>query len=541
MSSFFRSWILFGCLLAALVTLFIGLMLRGPAIPEVAPVAPLAFEGARGGSSEAPPVLEPLTEEAIEVAEVEEEEWPEGYVPGEMVLHFSTNSQLEAFLGAARRAGLVHLDAEPLLRLIRLRNLDSEAARLARSLAGDALLSYNPYVLTPEVPPLDGEMSRYRPFGDRALEWLGVPEDNRHWGEGVKVAILDTGVDGHSSLSHLNVRGISLLDEASQQKGAGVHGTAVASLLAGSGDQVRGVAPAVNLMSIQVLDADGIGDGFSLAQGIIRAVEEGAHVINLSLGTTIHSGFLQDAVNYAIHRDVVVVASAGNEGEGRLMFPARYPGVIAVGAVDREGQHVSFSNRGVELAVTAPGLGLTAAGAENDTTSFSGTSGATPLVTGSIAALMSLEPGLTAREAAQALVDHSNDAGPPGHDGYYGTGIMNVGRAADRNTRGIYDMAIADHFLDRSGVSPALIVSVQNRGTEVAPNVQLEISVNGVGDTRALGGLRVGEVASVRIPLAQYQRLGQSDLVIFSKVSMLGATDGRPWNDVLQSQLRGSP
>lgn len=484
----------------------------------------------------APAPEEREEEEVLEVVVEADAEWPEGVVPGEIVLQFASNAELERFLREARRKGLTDLEVESVLRTVRLR-LKPDQLRLLHAIAGEAKLNYNPFVLSPDVPPMDGGLAaRYQPFGDRALEWLGVSGDNADWGRGVKVAILDTGIAPHPSLAHLSPQQVSMLAEAEQGKGVGTHGTAIASLVAGDGE-VRGVAPGVDLISIRVLDADGVGDGFSLARGIIAAVDSGAQFINLSLGTPVHSAFLQDAVNYALQQEVAVIASAGNSGEGQILFPARYPGVIGVAAVDAASTHVSFSNRGYELSIAAPGFGVTAADAAGSVFPFNGTSGAAALVTGAAASIYGHDSSLSPVAAAGAILNYANDAGPPGSDGFFGAGVLAMDRVLERHRSGIRDIAVADHYLDLSSGSPEMIITVQNRGTEPLASIFLEVKVEGGKENVLLGRLEAGKVASRTLPLETFFTGGGAAVDIFSSVSIPGIEDARPSNNALQSRV----
>lgn len=459
--------------------------------------------------------------------------WPAGAVEGELLVTFGSDAELLEFIRKAREAGL-EFDVEGVLRVVRLRGLDLEKARIARELAGNAVLSLNPYVLSPDVPALDPEGGNYIGFGGNALEWLGIPEDNANWGKGVKVAVLDTGLAEHPSLGHLQASVLSLLSDEAKKGGVGVHGTAVASLVAGNSDGVRGVAPGVDLLSIQVLDASGAGNGFDLARGIIAAVDAGANPIVMSLGTPAHSEVLLAAVNYALERGVITIASAGNEGAGQLLFPARYPGVISVGAVDATGRHLPFSNRGETLTVSAPGFGLTAASGQTGDFSFSGTSAAAPLVGGMVAEMLSQDPTLTVTGAISLLQRYSDDAGPPGQDGYYGAGTVNPKRLFQRKTLGIVNVAVTGHFIQGEEVS----VTVQNRGTEPVGNVYLNIAISGGSETTSLGRLEVGDVASRAISLKPFFSAGATTVDISSRVFIPGIADAAPSDDTYFSRIR---
>lgn len=459
--------------------------------------------------------------------------WPDGAVPDELVMSFANRSDLEAFLREAKRAGLGDLAVIPGLNLVRVRVENDEEARRAWKLAGNATVALNPVVANPEVPPLEGAGGGHVPFGDQALAWMGVPDDNSKWGEGVRIAVLDTGVGDHPSLANASITHMSVLDAEARLAGVGTHGTAVASLLVGQGD-VRGIVPAADLMSVQVLGADGAGSGFDLANGIIEAVNGGANIINLSLGSQTDSAFLREAVAYARSRGAVLVASGGNDGAGNLLYPAAYEGVFAVGAVDGNGQHVPFSNRGDNLAVAAPGLGMTAAGPDGTMIEVSGTSFSGPLAAGSLAYL---SQSMGAWEAVDTLKTYANDGGAPGADGIYGEGWIDLERVDRRNEPGIHDLAVADHFYNVSGEEPEMLITVENRGTEPAGNIDLKVVVNGDSYLVPVENLPPNEATAARIPLAEF--LGSPEGVeILSRVAVPGATDVRPDNDVKGSFLQ---
>ena len=484
-------------------------------------------------------VRQPLPEDSIRKEEIiveaskeEPIEWPEGTVRNELVFDFQRRSELEAFLRDAKRAGIRDIEVIPALNLVRVRVSDDAEARLAKNLSGNAGVSFNPVVASPEVPAPDGVAASYLPFGDQALPWIGVPDDNSDWGQGVRIAILDTGVADHPSLENASITRMSLL-EGSGEDDLGTHGMAVASLLVGQGE-IRGIAPAAELLSIQVLDGEGVGDGFQLAKGIIAAVDGGADIINLSLGTHSDIPFLWEAVQYAQQRDVTLVAAGGNDGGGRLMYPAAYSGVVAVGSIDGNGQQVSFSNRGDGLSVMAPGYGLFVAGPDGSMVPMNGTSFSGPIVAGTLAYLQqTLRPG----EAVRVLQENANDAGRPGADGIYGHGIIDIERVNWRDLPGVYDIAVADHIVDLSGDVPQVLVTVENRGTAPTANILLEVEIGDQIQRFPIANLGAGEVGARSIPLVG--RLSdKSELEIFSRVRVPGVDDLRPDNDAKWGQIR---
>ncbi len=529
MKRYLANWTLFLLLAAGVAGWFVWDLYRegGTPVVEAVPLRERSLVADEAVVWEAPRVLPEMAEPEAEVAVAVE--WPEGAVEGELLLMFGSDEELREFLRQARREGW-GIDVEPVLRTVRLRGLDSAGVRRLREIAGDAVPAFNPYVLSPDVPPMEEMGEGYEGFGEGVLDWLGIPKENADWGKGVKVAVLDTGLAEHPALAHLKVSELSLLTVDARRNGVGTHGTAVASLLAGDGAGIRGVAPGAEILSVQVLDANGVGSGFDLARGIVAAVDAGANPIVLSLGTPIHSDVLQAAVNYAMERGVIAVAAAGNEGAGQLLFPAGYPGVISVGAVDARGKYLPFSNRGTGLSISAPGFQMNAAAGADGTFLFSGTSGAAPLVGGMVAGLLSEEPHLTAAEVKEVLVRYSDDAGPPGQDGYYGEGRMNPRRILRRKEPDILDVAIADHFLG-GGAIPEVTVTVQNLGTVPAGNVFLEISIDDRKQTTQLGQIAVNGIASKTVSLAPFFRADTEGVIVYSRVFIPGMKDDEPLND----------
>jgi len=358
-------------------------------------------------------------------------------IPGEYVLSFYSWRESDAFVRAAREQGIEILDRMALGNAVRVRAGDEALLkRLAAGVSRPSRFDYNYYVRLPPPPSGDDKRapeSGYLGFGPNALPWMGVGFGSPDWGKGVKVAILDTAIQRHPALSETSVSRLEIDGGMNGDSGPGsAHGTAVASIIIGETEGLHGIAPSAEIVGIPVASGDGTGDTFTLARGIVEAVTVGASVINLSLGSYGDSAVLQDAVDYALRNGAAVVASTGNDAVLGVMYPARYDGVIAVGAVDAEYRHVYFSNRGDEVDLTAPGIAVSAAAPNGSVGLFSGTSAAAPVVSGALAALLSENPGMSPPEAADLLMLSADDRGEPGRDEEYGNGVLNLGRAMDR-------------------------------------------------------------------------------------------------------------
>jgi len=308
------------------------------------------------------------------------------------------------------------------------------------------------------------------------------------------------------------------------------HATAVASIIAGNGDSVKGVAPAARLLSCRVLDENGSGDSFTMAKALVDAVDSGANVINICAGSESDSHVMKTAVKYAIQHGAIIVASAGNDGASRISYPAGYDGVISVGAVDAQGAHANFSNTGSKLSVSAPGIGITAGGVGDKNVSFSGTSAATPFVSGTVGALISAYPGMKPGEIVDLVQRYADDAGKPGRDEVYGSGILNVSRILNRNQNGIYDASFADLYMVPGAPEDAqvrFIAYAQNRGTEPLPELDLRVQVSEQNHQMTFRNIGVGDVAQYEFSVDR-SRLGRDIFEIRANVAVTGQPDADP-------------
>ena len=311
--------------------------------------------------------------------------------------------------------------------------------------------------------------------------WLAGLNVNQAWqqseGAGVTVAVLGTGVDpSHPDLTGTVITGpdYTASGRAPGSPYWGVEGTAVAGIIAGHGDHgswgVLGIAPDAKILSIRVtlefndpLTASPAVSGRlpgAIAEGISYAVSHGARVIDLpldpgTLGMT-HTGdpaaeggstAERAAVAYALRQNVVLVAPAGDDGQGSglINYPAAYPGVIAVGAITRAGQLAPFSSRRPYSLLTAPGAGMVAATPPDAYTQFSSTSTASGVVAGLAALILSKFPQLTPAQVSQALTESTVASGsggsgasaaslpplPPRSGSGAGYGTVNALRAVD--------------------------------------------------------------------------------------------------------------
>lgn len=269
-------------------------------------------------------------------------------------------------------------------------------------------------------------------------------------GSGVVVAVVDTGVTAsHPDLKGHVLAGADFVAPATAATDQNGHGTHVAGIVAAIADNSRGIAGLARyarILPVRVLDANGSGYSDDVANGIIWAANHGAKVINLSLGSTQSDGAGQAAVAYAISRNVVVVAAAGNDGCSTALlglggtqpsYPAAYPSVLGVGALTSYGNVATYSDCGSWVDVVAPGSGIISTmitspdsglgcGAISGYCYLSGTSMATPYAAAAaaleIAKLGSSAKQSTIRSRIQSTAD---DLGATGRDDKAGYGVIN--------------------------------------------------------------------------------------------------------------------
>lgn len=452
-------------------------------------------------------------------------------LPGQRTLRFKDDEAMRRFLASLKGSGFRLLGSIPQLRTLRV-GFDDPS--LLDGLADLAEPGFVFPVYVPNPPSADAQAGAV-PLGSGLPEWLGITGDRSSWGSGVTVAILDTGVAAHSSLlgTVKTTDLVPLPDDLATQHG---HGTAVASLIAGNHSLIPGVAPSAELLSIRVADDNGMSNSFTLAQGIIEAMIGSADVINISLGSYGNSGVLRDAIAEATNAGIVIIASAGNDGYQNLTYPAAYDQVIGIGAVDATGTYLDFSNAGSDLAAAAPGFGLNAAWPDEGLISFTGTSASAPIIAGAIAATMSPGDGssLSAQQATAEVLGHLDEAGFPGTDPLYGDGLLDLGRVTRRDTPGVVDAALASTVLSYpdTGGPPEMLVTVENRGTEMIVNASVTVS-SGAGSTPLnVTTLQPGAIQTFSVPVPNSALEDGQPLRVQSSVRLgEGGSDDFPGNN----------
>ena len=224
----------------------------------------------------------------------------------------------------------------------------------------------------------------------------------------VTIAVIDTGVDAtHPDLQGHLIGGYNFLVTKNAPIDDSGHGTHIAGIIGARINNHLGTAglnPKSKIISLKIASATGIGSQVAAAEAIRYAVDNGARIINCSWGYFVYNQVLKEAVDYAIAQGVIVVAAMGNNGNQLKQFPAGFLGVIAVGSMDHNLNHASFSNVGEHIAFVEEGVGIVSTAPGGKTASLSGTSQSAAIITGIASRILSYNPRLTAHEVGTILM-----------------------------------------------------------------------------------------------------------------------------------------
>jgi len=294
-------------------------------------------------------------------------------------------------------------------------------------------------------------------------------------GSGIRVAVLDTGIDyNHPDLKANCLGGYDFVNADNDPMDDHSHGTHVAGTVAAlsNGIGVLGAAPQAGLYAVKVADSSGSCSYSNIIAGINWAVNNNANVITMSLGGTSSSSTLQNACNNAYSKGVVLVGAAGNSG-GAVIYPAAYDSVIAVSATYSTDAITSWSCYGPQVEFAAPGSSIKSTMPGGLYGYKSGTSMATPHVTGAVALLMSTDVAGTVHDANKngkwdpaevrsRLQSTATDLGASGKDDYYGYGLVNAYAAVS----GLNSVPVNDPEVTPADTTPpASVTNLRETGT----------------------------------------------------------------------------
>jgi subtilisin family serine protease len=370
-----------------------------------------------------------------------------------LLVHFEEGTTPEAAAALLASQGFVLVRWMPQIAVAEVRPLaiNPEVATAGVSSLSDALMStvgaegaavthveadamvsaaYMPAYM-PNDPDFSDLTMSYALHHVRALDaWeivTGTPE--------IVIAVLDSGVRAdHPEFAGRLLPGYDFVNEDDNPEDDSGHGTHVAGIMAAAmnnGMGIAGVCPNCSLLPVKVLNQSNLGSWWQLAQGIIFAVDNGAQVLNLSLGSVVPSATLERAIDYAFEHGAIVIAAAGNQGSDEPFYPAAIDGVIGVGAITSKGTLWSKSNYGSYVDLVAPGELIYSTYYDLNNiyrgyTFMNGTSMAASFVSGVAGLLLTVAPDLSAEDVTSALILGTTDLGVAGWEPQFGYGNLNA-------------------------------------------------------------------------------------------------------------------
>ncbi|MBI1935061.1 S8 family serine peptidase [Candidatus Woesearchaeota archaeon] len=299
-------------------------------------------------------------------------------------------------------------------------------------------------------------------------------------GNGVKIAIIDSGISQHDDLNIAG--GVSFISENYSDNNG--HGTAVAGIISSllNNKGIIGVSPDAEIYAIKIFE-NSEGNLYNAIEAVGWAIDNKMDIISMSWGLSSYSKILEEVLFKAYENNILLIASSGNDGENKILYPAHYPQVIAVGAVDNNNSRASFSNYGNELELVAPGVNIYTTNQNNNYfLNVSGTSFATPHIVGVGALIKSYKPNLTNCYIREILRKSAIDLGKKGFDEEYGYGL------------GVIDLKVTDK-LDLKNIDCFIKREIKNMTEEpeeifllAAEDSTLE-TIGGVNNKPTLSGV----------------------------------------------------
>src|SRR5262245_12425996 len=393
--------------------------------PRARPDAPVALAGSpplQQRQPQVPPAPPAAQQPLVPSAQPQ-------FVPDEVVIRMARTMPEAVDLAVAQTHGLQLLERSTVeflgIRLVRYRILNNRPLAAAlTALQGDLR------ILGPQLNYIYRHLQGWADPSNGlqyALVKLDVPRAQAvARGAGTLIAVIDSGIDQ----THPDLRG-SVVEVFSGVSGAGndTHGTEISGIISAHGI-VRGVAPEAKLLDVRVFAGDrgrpSTATTFNLVRGIDWALSKGARVLNMSFAGPSDS-LLEESIKTAGAKGAITVAAAGNGGpQAPPAYPAAYPGVIAVTAIDVADRLYTFANRGNYISVAAPGVDVLAPSGNHAHQIVSGTSYAAAHVSGIVALMVERYPTLDSAAARLALTAAAVDLGPPGPDDQFGAGRVNA-------------------------------------------------------------------------------------------------------------------
>ncbi len=365
-------------------------------------------------------------------------------VPGRFIVKFNglSDAEMAQALADAQVTVVGHIQRSEQIQLVESLNLANPQTSMAllqnnpkvEFVEADSIVSMTQSAPTPTLYPINDPLLKFQYGHVKAQSQQGwaLAQGGKGLGENTIIAIADTGVDGtHPDLKDKMIQGYSALAGKVDHADSHGHGTHCAGIAAASTNNsmgIAGFAPKAKIMSIRILNDNGLGTLAGVTAGITYAANHSASVISMSFASPVRSAAIENAMNYALSKNTVLVAGMGNSGNGTINYPAAFPGMIAVGATDSNDKRAAFSEYGAHLSVLAPGVNIVSTLPGNKYIGWNGTSMATPAVAGVVALVKSVLPNLAPNQVKYLIEKASDDMGDKGFDTYHGYGRINVHR-----------------------------------------------------------------------------------------------------------------
>jgi beta propeller repeat protein len=326
--------------------------------------------------------------------------------------------------------------------------------------------------------------------------------------QNIKVAVIDSGVDKtHPDLQGKILAGydfVNLDDDPLDDNG---HGTFVSGIIAANTNDIgiKGLYDFARIIPVKVIDQNGIGSYEDAAAGIVYAADQGAQVINLSIGGYGFSFLLQDAVDYALDKGCILVAAGGNDGIEQPIYPAAYPDVMGVAATTQDSHIWLGSNSGKHIDVSAPGVNIVSLGKDGNYIVASGTSASAAMVSAQAAMLVNDRTTLSSSFVQKLIGQSSLNLEGESWNPIYGEGIIDVDRSLTQDLKPFLDVGVSKIGIDTNRVKRDkklyVMVLLKNLGILVPQNFSVEISVNQQKYTEKIDSLQRKKKISIIYPL----------------------------------------
>lgn len=394
---------------------------------------------------------------------------------------------------------------------------------IASSLAADSI--------APNDPSFSSQWALSKIGAD--LAWkvtTGKPE--------VIVAVLDTGIEmTHPDLRNKVLPGIDIVNGDLDPSDDHGHGTHVAGIIAAETNNALGIAGLSwnsPLLPVKVITASGEGAYSDLIDGIVYAANNGARVINLSIGGYSYSQVLGDAVEYAHGKGAVLVAAGGNEDSNDPIYPAAYPNVIGVSATDPADQIWGPSNQGSYIKLSGPGVNILSIASNSGYARATGTSASAAHVSGVAALIFSKNSDFSNTQVEQILYQTADDLGEKGLDQTFGYGRVNAAKALEVASIEVHDVAVTRIRVEpqtfKVGEPTQIIVTVQNQGTFAERDLSVTASVNdaAIDGAKKITSIKPGESIDVGLT---WMPLNDAEVELYSIVGKVNMVTGETESD----------